>query len=126
MNKNRGMARVLIVDDEDTVLQSLEILMDTEGHEVRKFQDSQKAADAIRSDSFDLMITDIRMTPLDGVDLMKLARQVQPNIGLVVVTAYASEKTMKQCFALGCAGYIKKPFKMQEVLDAVNAALAKA
>lgn len=119
------MARVLLVDDEDTILQSLEILLDTEGHEVRKFRDSQKAAEAIRTAPFDLMITDIRMTPLDGVDLMKIARQAQPSMGFIVVTAYASEKTMKQSLDLGCVAYIRKPFKMQEVLDAVNLALGK-
>ena len=125
MNKNNTMARVLIVDDEETILQSLEILLDTEGHEIAKFRDSQKAAEAIRAEKFDLMVTDIRMTPLDGVDLMKLAKQLQPQMGLVVVTAYVSEKTMKQSFDLGCVAYIKKPFKMQEVLDAVNLALGK-
>ena len=125
MNKNNTMARVLIVDDEETILQSLEILLDTEGHEIAKFRDSQKAAEAIRAEKFDLMVTDIRMTPLDGVDLMKLAKQLQPQMGLVVVTAYVSEKTMQQSFDLGCVAYIKKPFKMQEVLDAVNLALGK-
>ncbi len=120
------MARVLLVDDEDTILQSLEILLDSEGHHVWKFRDSQKAADAIRAEPFDLLITDIRMTPLDGIDLMRLAREVQPHMKYIVVTAYASEKTLKQSLALGCVAYIRKPFRMQDVLDAVTLALRSA
>ena len=118
--------RILIVDDEETVLQSLDILLTSEGHDIIKAINSEKAVDLIKDGGFDLLITDIRMTPVDGMDLMKLARKVQPDMPSIVISAFSSDKTIQQSYDLGCIAYLRKPFRIQEVLVAVNKALGES
>jgi len=121
------MARILLVDDEESVLRTVGMLFRSEGHEVVPVRESEKAAELIKSsEKFDLLLTDIRMAPIDGMEIIRLARDVRPDMTVVVISAYCSEKTVKQAMALGCTTYVKKPFKTDEVLNAVRYALEKA
>lgn len=118
------MARILLVDDEEVVLQTLGALLRSEYHDVLTAREGQEAYDLIWStQDIELLITDIRMSPVDGMELMRLAKEVRPNMPIVVVSAYLDDKTIKQVEALGCAGYIKKPFTVQEALAVIRKAL---
>jgi DNA-binding NtrC family response regulator len=122
------MARILLVDDEESVLRTVGMLFRSEGHEVIPVRESEKAAEMLKAspESFDLLLTDIRMAPIDGMEIIRLARKVRPDMSIVVISAYCSEKTVKQAMALGCTTYVKKPFKTEEVLNAVRYALEKS
>lgn len=121
------MARILLVDDEESVLRTVGMLFRSEGHEVVPVRESEQAAEMLKSsDKFDLLLTDIRMAPIDGMEIIRLARKVRPDMNIVVISAYCSEKTVKQAMALGCTTYVKKPFKTDEVLNAVRYALEKS
>ena len=104
------------------------MLFRSEGHEVIPVRESEKAAEMLQSspESFDVLLTDIRMAPIDGMEIIRLARKVRPDMSIVVISAYCSEKTVKQAMALGCTTYVKKPFKTEEVLNAVRYALEKS
>jgi two-component system response regulator PilR (NtrC family) len=103
------------------------MLFRSEGHEVVPVRESEVAADMLKSSQeFDLLLTDIRMAPIDGMEIIRLARKVRPDMNIVVISAYCSEKTVKQAMALGCTTYVKKPFKTDEVLNAVRYALEKS
>lgn len=119
------MAKILLIDDEEQVLKSVGMLLEAQGHEVVPVRDSEKAEDKIRNTECDLIITDIRMAPVDGMQLLRFAAEVKPNVPAIVISAYTSEHTVKQCMNIGCKAYIKKPFQIQEVLDTVNAFLEK-
>lgn len=121
------MAKILLVDDEESVLRTVGMLFRSEGHEVVPVRESEKAAEILKNspESFDVLLTDIRMAPIDGMEIIRLARKVRPQMSIVVISAYCSEKTVKQAMALGCTTYVKKPFKMDEVLNAVRYALEK-
>lgn len=119
------MARILLVDDELPVLQTVKMLFVGEGHDVVPVRDSRKAVELIRStEHFDLLLTDIRMEPVDGMQIIKLAHELRPKMAILVISAYCSEKTVKQAMELGCVAYIKKPFKLEEVINAVRNALS--
>lgn len=122
------MARILLVDDEESVLRTVGMLFRSEGHEVIPVRESEKAAEMLKSspEAFDVLLTDIRMAPIDGMEIIRLARKVRPDMSIVVISAYCSEKTVKQAMALGCTTYVKKPFKTEEVLNAVRYALEKS
>jgi len=119
------MAKILLIDDEVAVLQSMSVVMRSEGHEIITVSDSSKALDMVKAGDYDLIITDIRMAPVDGMQILKLAHDTQPTKPVIVVSAYGSEATVQQCLDLGCSAYIRKPFKVQAVQDAVEKALAK-
>ena len=121
------MARILLVDDEESVLRTVGMLFRSEGHEVVPIREGQKAIDMIKSEEkFDLLLADIRMEPVDGMQVIKMAHELRPAMPIVVISAYCSEKTVRQAISLGCSAYVKKPFKTEEVLDAARKALAPA
>jgi two-component system response regulator PilR (NtrC family) len=121
------MAKILLVDDEDSVLKTIGMLFRSEGHEVTPIREGAKAAELVKSpEKFDLLITDIRMAPVDGMQLIKLARQARPGMNIIVISALCSENTVRQALDLGCMAYVKKPFKTEEVLQAARNALAKS
>jgi len=119
------MARILIVDGEITVLNSMSILLRSEKHEVTALSKGDEAIELLKKNPFDLLITDIRMAPVDGMELIHFAHKSYPDMPIIVVSAYASEKTESESLAAGCVAYVKKPFKISEVLGAVNKALKK-
>jgi DNA-binding response OmpR family regulator len=114
------MPRILLVDDEESILKSLCVLLQSEGHETFACKDPSKAAELIQTENIDLLITDIRMTPIDGIELIKLARQKKPNIPVIIVSAYTSEKTQEEGFNAGCSIYLRKPFKINDVIAALH------
>ena len=121
-----SMARILIVDDEESILRSIAALLATDGHEVVAKCDGKQAIACLRSETIDLLVTDIRMSPVDGMQLMEIAHKEKPDLPMIVISAYGADSTEAEGFARGCVAYLKKPFKIQECLDAVRNALGDA
>ena len=119
------MARILLIDDEASILQSISMLLASDEHKVTAIRSSEKAVDIIKNGDYDILITDIRMAPVDGMEILKLAHDYHPEKPTIVVSAYSSDDTIQDCMDHGCVAYIKKPFKIHEVQDAVDVALKK-
>jgi DNA-binding NtrC family response regulator len=119
------MAKILLIDDEVSILQSIGIVLQSDGHEIMALRDSGEAAEAVKSGDYDLIITDIRMTPVDGMQILRLAHEQHPPKPTIVISAYNAKETIQKSFSLGCVAYLTKPFKIQEVQDAVEKALGK-
>lgn len=117
------MSRIIVVDDEPSTLSVLSTLLKAEGYDVTPIRGGEQAKDALRADQFDLMITDLRMTPVDGMDLLKFARRERPNMGALLVTAYGSVETAVEAMKEGAFDYVTKPFKVDELLITVQRAL---
>ena len=117
--------RILVVDDEPRVTELLRLLLEGAGYGVVATEDSARAAELLRTaaEAFDAMVSDIRMIPIDGIELLRLSRKVRPAMPVIMVTAYASEETEEEAKALGAAEYIAKPFQIAELLAAVERAL---
>ncbi len=115
------MARILLVDDEEDVLTTLRVLLKSEGHEIVPVREGLEALELLRStEVFDLLMSDIRMAPIDGVELLREARVERPNMGIIVVSAYLDDALMGELKELGCYSFVKKPFMIEEVLDSVR------
>jgi len=115
------MAAILIVDDDRPVLTTLEILLRSEGHEVHALERAEEANDILWSgDPLDLVITDLRMSPIDGIQFIDVVKEARPEVPVLVVSAYLDEPAIAEVERKGCAGYVKKPFTVDEVLKAVN------
>jgi DNA-binding NtrC family response regulator len=117
------MARILLVDDEASILSVLSTLLKAEGHEVIPVLGGEKAQDVIRDQEFDLMISDIRMSPVDGMQLLKLIRREKPAVAVIMITAYGSVETAVEAMKEGAFDYVTKPFKVDELLITVQRAL---
>ncbi|MBM4142262.1 MAG: sigma-54-dependent Fis family transcriptional regulator [Lentisphaerae bacterium] len=117
------MARILLVDDEPNLLSVLRTLLKSENHDVTSIPDSRKAQELVSSEDFDLMVTDIRMTPVSGIDLLRQARAEKPSMSVIILTAYATVETAIEAMKLGAFDYVTKPFKLDEFLITVKRAL---
>ncbi len=117
------MARILLVDDEASILSVLSTLLKAEGHEVVPVLGAEKAQEVIRSQQFDLMISDIRMSPVDGMQLLRMIRKEKPDTAAIMITAYGSVETAVEAMKEGAFDYVTKPFKVDELLITVTRAL---
>ncbi len=117
------MAKILLVDDEPSILSVLSVLLKAEGHEVLPIDNGAKALELIKASAFDLMISDIRMRPVDGMTLLKAARKQQPSMSVLMVTGYGSVETAVEALKVGAFDYVTKPFKVDELLITVQRAL---
>jgi two-component system, NtrC family, response regulator PilR len=117
------MARVLLIDDEPSILNVLATLLRKQNYDVTPTSDGRKALELIRSEKFDLLLTDIRMEPVNGLQLLEEMRAAQPQAGVILLTGYGSVKTAVQAMKGGAFDYVTKPFKVDELLMTVERAL---
>lgn len=117
------MARILLVDDEASILNVLCSLLKNEGHESVPVRGGEKALEMVRSQSFDLMISDVRMSPMDGIELLRRVHTEVPSMAIIMLTAYGSVETAVEAMKEGAFDYVTKPFKVDELLITVRRAL---
>src|SRR5215471_4727600 len=103
-------ARILVVDDERSMREMLAILLRREGHEVAVADNGRTAIDLLNQRPFDLIVSDARMPDLDGLEVLKHARSVNPAIIAIMVTAYGSPDLLRGVAQLGVNDYVEKPF----------------
>ncbi len=117
--------RILVVDDERSMQEFLEILLRKEGYDVATAGDVPGALVALDADDFDLVISDIQMPDRSGLDLLRALRQAQPDVVVIMITAFATTETALAAMKEGAYDYITKPFKVDEIKLVVKKALEK-
>jgi two-component system, NtrC family, response regulator PilR len=85
--------RILVVDDERSMREFLEIMLQKEGYQVSCAENGKAALELFREDRVDLIITDIRMTPVDGLEVLRQAKAIEPRTVVIIISAYASTET---------------------------------
>jgi two-component system response regulator AtoC len=116
--------RVMIIDDDPQVLQLLGSILTNEGATVIREHDPRLALDRLRSQPVDVLFSDLRMNDCDGLEVIRLARKMQPGLATVIVTAYGSLDTSVDAFRLGAVDYLTKPFRAEQVANALGRAAA--
>lgn len=119
------MAKILVADDELSMREFLKILLEKEGHEVSCAEDGERAFSQFRSDSFDLLVADIKMPKMDGLELLKRVKDLRPQTTVVMITAYASPEDAITAMKAGAYDYLTKPFKLKEIKSVIRNALAR-
>lgn len=117
------MADILLVEDQDNPRKAISILLKNKGYTVEEAQNGQKALDKLNRQFFDLVITDVKMEPVDGMQVLKEARKSWPNTEVIIITAYGTIESAVKATKLGAFNYIQKPFNNEEFLSVVYRAL---
>ena len=117
------MAKILIADDDPTILSLLNKILLSKGYEVQLAENGIVAGKLLKTEPFDLLISDIKMEPVDGMQLLRKVSQFRPHIGVIMLTAYATVATAVEAMKEGAFDYIPKPFKIDELLGTVQRAL---
>lgn len=108
-------SRILVVDDEESIREFLEILLKKEGYEPIVVEDGQKALDILEKKSFDLIVSDLQMPHVTGLELLKKVKESHPEALFMMITAFGTTETAVEAMKLGAYDYITKPFKIDEV-----------
>ena len=120
--------RILIVDDEEDLTWSLSrrLKRDTETFEIHCANSGYHALDVLSKNSIDLIVTDLRMPGLDGMELLTRVKDKYPNTTMIVMTAHGTVEVKKALDKIGIIGYLEKPFDFEELRDLINSSLACA
>ncbi|UCC43495.1 MAG: response regulator [Candidatus Zixiibacteriota bacterium] len=121
----KQLPRILAVDDEEIVLSFLTDALADEDCTLTVTASATDALEKLASESFDLLLTDVRMPDLDGIELTRRARELHPDLGVIYMTGYANLNSAKDAIKHGAIDYIMKPFELAEIRDAVRTAIEK-
>jgi len=117
--------RILIVDDEAVALNNLHHVLKKEGYDVTATQSGPRALKYLDEEGFDLVLTDLKMEKVDGIQILQRTKQVSPETEVVMITGYATVDTAIEAMKNGAYHYIAKPYKIDEVRRVVAEALEK-
>ena len=118
-------AKLLIVDDERVALRNLEHVMQKEGYDVTGTQSGPNALKLIEQQQFDVVLTDLRMEKVDGMQILKKTRERHPDTEVIMITGYATLGSAVETMKHGAFYYISKPYKLDEVRKVVQEAVHK-
>src|SRR5208337_4084174 len=117
------MERVLIVDDEEQMRELLAKVLEKNGYQVMTAGDGGQALTLLEKEPMDLVVTDVRMPGLDGMEALKAIKELNPEIVVIIMTAFGSIDQAVQAVKEGAYDYINKPFKIDEMLLTIKKAL---
>lgn len=118
-------ARLLIVDDERIALRNLEHVLAKEGYDIVATQSGRHALELVDTQPFDLVLTDLKMDKVDGMQLLQHCKARYPDLEVIMITGYATLESAVEAMKIGAFHYISKPFRLEEVRQTVAEALEK-
>ena len=118
-------ARILIVDDEEIVIRSCLRILDGDEFQVESVRDGREALSKVEENSYDVMILDVMMPNIDGLEVLRRVKETHPNVDVIMITGLSQIDTAVQAMKLGAFDYISKPFEPDELKLVVQRALER-
>ncbi|MGI8642176.1 MAG: sigma-54-dependent transcriptional regulator [Pyrinomonadaceae bacterium] len=119
------MSNLLIVDDEQSYRQLLTLVFEGDGHNIRTAMNGREAVKMLHVEPAEVIITDVKMPDMNGIELLRAAREFLPDVGVVLMTAFATVDTAREAFKLGADDFIQKPFDVEELKIIVKKAFER-
>ncbi|MEZ7196289.1 response regulator [Pseudodesulfovibrio karagichevae] len=113
---------ILILDDEPIVSKRLQPALEKKGYEVESFYESAQAMARIRERSFDIVVTDLKMEGIDGMQFLAEVKKLSPSTEVIVITGFATMDTAKESMRKGVFDFLAKPFKLGEIQEVIRKA----
>jgi DNA-binding NtrC family response regulator len=114
---------ILILDDEPIVGQRLKAALEKEGHHAETFVDPIQVVARLEEKTFDIVVTDIRMDDMDGIEILELVRKKSDRTKVIMITGYATLEVARESLTKGAFDFIAKPFKLREMRQAIDKAV---
>ena len=118
-------SQVLVVDDEEIARTNLEYILRKEGHQVATAANGMEALEKVKAQEFDVILTDLKMEKMDGIQLLESVKQVAPHTEIIMVTGYATVSSAVDALKKGAAHYLSKPIKLDELRATVREIIEK-
>ncbi|NPA94655.1 MAG: response regulator [Thermodesulfobacteria bacterium] len=122
VDNGESLAKLIIIDDEPIVGKRLKQVFTKLGYQVETFTNPLVALEYMKSNPFDIVVTDFKMEEMDGMEVLKRARQFNPDARVIIITGYAKPETAKEAFKSGVFDFMVKPFRLEELKEAVQRA----
>ncbi len=116
---------ILVVDDEEIARETLDLVLRERDYRVATAPDGQRAIRLLQEQVFDVVVADLKMEGMNGLDVLEAVKESWPDVEVIVITGYASLDTAKEAIKKGAYDYIVKPFKMDEVTQTIRGAVEK-
>lgn len=120
---SENMPHILLIDDEQIALSNLSHVLEREGYTVTACKDGESGLAEMQSTEFDLVLTDLRMPGIDGMDVLRHVRETTPDVPVIMITGHATLDSAVDAMKAGAYHYIAKPFRLAEAREVVRAAL---
>lgn len=120
-----SLGKILVVDDEESIREFFQIMLKREGYEVLCASQGAEALTLLKRHQVDLVISDIQMPEMSGMELLAQVKEIDPEIPMIMITAFGSTETAVEAMKLGAYDYLQKPFKLDEVKIIIRQALEK-
>ena len=117
--------RILIVEDDEEMRALLRDVIEEEGHKTDSVNNGSEAFRKLVKQSFDLIITDIRMPGLTGLDILPGMRKLHPEVPIIVITAFGSEEIQRKAIERGANAYLEKPIHFQKLTNLIQDIFSK-
>lgn len=114
--------KILVVDDELVVIRSAQRVLQTEGYEIEGALGGRDAILKMEQNAYDLVFTDLKMPEVDGITLIRWVKKMRPQTGIVIITGYPSQETIREALELGIIDYVPKPFTPSVLIDVTERA----
>ncbi len=112
--------RILVIDDENVICDACELVLSEKGHTVISMNDGKAGLDAIREGAYDILLLDMKLPDIDGMDILKVVREEKPELCTIVMTGYSSIQNAVDAMRKGADNYLGKPFTEDELLQAIE------
>lgn len=117
--------KIVVIDDEPSVLESFKMILKIKDYDVTTFPDGPSALAEFKKDSYDLAFIDYKLPKMDGLEVLKKIKEIDPSVEVIIVTAYATESSHANAITLGALEYLRKPFLMEEIYELVERGLRR-
>ena len=119
MNTQKPIS-ILVLDDEPIVSKRLQPALEKKGYGVETFCESSKALERFQEKPFDIVITDLKMKGIDGMEFLTEVKKQSPKTEVIVITGFATMEIAKESFKKGVFDFLAKPFKLREIQDVIQ------
>ncbi len=122
---NNQKIKIAVVDDEPNVVESFKMILSLRDYECIGFSDGKSFLNNLKKDEYDIAFFDYKLPEMDGIELLRRTKEIDPNIEVIIVTAYATDASHANAITLGALEYLRKPFLMEEIYELVERALKR-
>ena len=117
--------KILVVDDNEEFCKNVTDILELKGYEVVSAYDGFKGLEAVKGNGFDLVLMDVKMPVMDGVETYRKVKEIAPDTPVIMVTAFAVEDLLREALQQGAYGSLKKPIDFDQLLELINQATGK-
>jgi DNA-binding NtrC family response regulator len=112
--------KILVLDDEEIVCARLKPALEKEGYRVETFTDSRQAMQCLEEKCFDIVVTDLKMAEIDGMELLRRAKEKWPETRVIIISGFATVDVTREAFQAGVRDVIAKPFKISQLKELIK------